>query len=104
LWKPFIHSCLATKLDMHDSTLLMQYVYQDKLFCYPFALLLPFCFIVLTIRWLEQHENNPYPTAEEKQLLAQRTGLTVLQVSGWFKNARGRLLPKLRNPGYNPNK
>ena len=29
--------------------------------------------------WLSQHISNPYPTEYEKNLLAQQTGLTVLQ-------------------------
>lgn len=31
-----------------------------------------------------------YPTPEEKKLLAKKTGLTLTQVSNWFKNRRQR--------------
>ncbi|KAL1921909.1 uncharacterized protein VTP21DRAFT_10551 [Calcarisporiella thermophila] len=48
--------------------------------------------------WLENHEKNPYPTDEEKHILAWRTNLTFMQVSNWFVNARRRILrPRLKN-------
>ena len=34
--------------------------------------------------------NNRYPTPDEKKSLAKRTGLTMTQVSNWFKNRRQR--------------
>ena len=34
--------------------------------------------------------HNPYPSPREKRELADRTGLTVTQVSNWFKNRRQR--------------
>ena len=33
---------------------------------------------------------NRYPTPDEKRLLAKKTGLTLTQVSNWFKNRRQR--------------
>ena len=33
---------------------------------------------------------NRYPTPDEKKSLAKRTGLTMTQVSNWFKNRRQR--------------
>lgn len=33
---------------------------------------------------------NRYPTPEEKKVLARKTGLTLTQVSNWFKNRRQR--------------
>lgn len=33
---------------------------------------------------------NRYPTPDEKRTLAKRTGLTLTQVSNWFKNRRQR--------------
>ncbi|KAG6464457.1 hypothetical protein O3G_MSEX014525 [Manduca sexta] len=33
---------------------------------------------------------NRYPTPDEKRALAQKTGLTLTQVSNWFKNRRQR--------------
>ncbi|XP_013777177.2 homeobox protein SIX1-like [Limulus polyphemus] len=36
------------------------------------------------------YEKNRYPTPDEKRLLAKKTGLTLTQVSNWFKNRRQR--------------
>lgn len=44
--------------------------------------------------WLEQHKRHPYPTDEEKYLLASMTGLQLPQISNWFINARRRHLPR----------
>ena len=33
---------------------------------------------------------NRYPTPDEKKSLASKTGLTMTQVSNWFKNRRQR--------------
>ncbi|KAK8928598.1 BEL1-like homeodomain protein 9 [Platanthera zijinensis] len=41
--------------------------------------------------WLFQHFLHPYPTDNDKQLLAKQTALTRNQVSNWFINARVRL-------------
>lgn len=40
--------------------------------------------------WFVSHSTYPYPTEEEKEILAARTGLTNRQVSFWFVNARRR--------------
>lgn len=44
-------------------------------------------------QWFEEHENHPYPTEEEKQMLIHRTGLLMSQISNWFINARRRRVP-----------
>ncbi|KAL7010883.1 hypothetical protein ACKWTF_013993 [Chironomus riparius] len=36
------------------------------------------------------YERNRYPTPDEKKILAKKTGLTLTQVSNWFKNRRQR--------------
>ncbi|CAK8690041.1 uncharacterized protein LOC143463199 [Clavelina lepadiformis] len=38
----------------------------------------------------EWYTHNPYPSPREKRELAEGTGLTVTQVSNWFKNRRQR--------------
>lgn len=38
----------------------------------------------------ECYERNRYPTPDEKKCLATTTGLTMTQVSNWFKNRRQR--------------
>lgn len=38
----------------------------------------------------ECYKHNRYPTPEEKRSLAKKTGLTLTQVSNWFKNRRQR--------------
>jgi len=38
----------------------------------------------------ESYKKNPYPSPKEKKELAEKTNLTVTQVSNWFKNRRQR--------------
>ena len=38
----------------------------------------------------ESYKTNRYPTPDEKRNLAKKTGLTLTQVSNWFKNRRQR--------------
>ncbi|KAF4467699.1 homeobox and c2h2 transcription [Fusarium albosuccineum] len=40
--------------------------------------------------WYTSHHSWPYPTDHEKEILVERTGLTVRQISYWFVNARRR--------------
>lgn len=40
--------------------------------------------------WFQLHQHHPYPTDEEKTLLAYDSGLTRRQVLTWFANARRR--------------
>ncbi|EGG25328.1 homeobox transcription factor [Cavenderia fasciculata] len=44
--------------------------------------------------WLYQHNNNPYPTEDEKVDLSQKTLLSSSQINNWFTNARRRILPR----------
>lgn len=38
----------------------------------------------------EAYRNNMYPSPEDKQVLAEKTGLSLTQISNWFKNTRQR--------------
>jgi hypothetical protein len=47
--------------------------------------------------WFYEHLDHPYPSADQKEDLAKRTGLTYLQVSNWFTNTRKRVwAPSMR--------
>ncbi|XP_065051716.1 homeobox protein six1b-like [Rhopilema esculentum] len=41
----------------------------------------------------EAYTRNKYPSPQDKRLLAKMTGLTLIQVSNWFKNRRQRDRP-----------
>lgn len=43
--------------------------------------------------WLFTHFRQPYPAGEERQQLAENSGLKPSQLKRWFTNARRRLLP-----------
>eukprot|EP00105_Crassostrea_gigas_P006123 XP_011419940.1 PREDICTED: homeobox protein SIX4 [Crassostrea gigas] len=47
----------------------------------------------------ECYKNNRYPTPDEKRNLAKKTGLTLTQVSNWFKNRRQRDRTPHQNQG-----
>ena len=50
-----------------------------------------YCFKEKSRQMLKQcYEQNRYPTPQEKRLIAKQTGLTLKQVSNWFKNRRQR--------------
>lgn len=57
---------------------------------------LPKYAVAILKEWLFNHLEHPYPNEEEKQELCQRTGLTTVQVSNWFINARRRTIPKIQ--------
>lgn len=40
--------------------------------------------------WFFEHLNDPYPSEEEKSMLAAHGGLTITQVNNWFGNKRIR--------------
>ncbi|KAH8585771.1 hypothetical protein B0O99DRAFT_530038 [Bisporella sp. PMI_857] len=40
--------------------------------------------------WLSAHQDDPFPSHEEKLLLELQSGLTKVQISNWFANARRR--------------
>ncbi|PRT56835.1 Homeobox protein PKNOX1 [Wickerhamiella sorbophila] len=44
-------------------------------------------------QWLNSHLDNPYPSEEDKRQIMRETGLSIVQVSNWFINARRRSLP-----------
>ncbi|KAL3319699.1 hypothetical protein Ciccas_001628 [Cichlidogyrus casuarinus] len=43
-------------------------------------------------QWLFQNLVHPYPTEDQKRVIANQTNLTLLQVNNWFINARRRIL------------
>ncbi|KAG8981598.1 hypothetical protein FRB93_008525 [Tulasnella sp. JGI-2019a] len=47
--------------------------------------------------WIYRNVKNPYPSDEEKEEFARRTGLKANQVANWFINARRRLLAPSRH-------
>ncbi|XP_044731409.1 homeobox protein six1a-like [Chrysoperla carnea] len=47
----------------------------------------------------ECYARNRYPTPDDKRALAKRTGLTLTQVSNWFKNRRQRDRTPQQPPG-----
>jgi hypothetical protein len=51
--------------------------------------------------WLFQHIVHPYPTEEEKKVIASQTNLTMLQVNNWFINARRRILQPMLDTANN---
>lgn len=50
--------------------------------------------------WLVRRRDNPYPSRDEKKILAHETGLTYTQICNWFANWRR----KLKNSGREPAK
>ena len=46
--------------------------------------------IAIMTNWYESHIDNPYPSDEEKMILAERGNLTMSQVKAWFANKRNR--------------
>ncbi|GAB2291804.1 hypothetical protein Dimus_026057 [Dionaea muscipula] len=52
---------------------------------------LPETSVAILRAWLFEHFLHPYPNDSEKLILASQTGLTKMQVSNWFINARVRL-------------
>ncbi|XP_065344034.1 homeobox protein six1 [Cloeon dipterum] len=50
----------------------------------------------------ECYIQNRYPTPDEKRALARRTGLTLTQVSNWFKNRRQRDRTPQTPPAHHP--
>ena len=50
--------------------------------------------VQMMLDWLRKHQDNPYPNDDEKEMLIQKTKLTINQINFWFTNARRRILPK----------
>lgn len=40
--------------------------------------------------WYDRHEENPYPSKSEKEIIAKEGGISVTQVKSWFANKRNR--------------
>jgi len=43
------------------------------------------------VKWIEEHQSNPYPTKAEKQYLAYYSAMNLTPLSTWFANARRRI-------------
>lgn len=43
-------------------------------------------------KWWEEHINEPYPTEEDKAVLAASANLTIVQVNNWFRCVSRALL------------
>lgn len=46
--------------------------------------------VAIMTDWYERHIDNPYPSDEEKMILAERGNLSLSQVKAWFANKRNR--------------
>ncbi|CAH1780082.1 unnamed protein product [Owenia fusiformis] len=46
--------------------------------------------IEIMSKWYEKHTDQPYPTEEQKQKMADEGGITIAQVKAWFANKRNR--------------
>lgn len=44
--------------------------------------------------FLGKNAKNPYPTTKQKQILSEKTGLSIKQISNWFVNSRRRYILK----------
>jgi hypothetical protein len=40
--------------------------------------------------WLADNKDSPYPSIEQKNFFAEKTGLSMKQINTWFVNHRGR--------------
>ncbi|UJR25739.1 hypothetical protein I4U23_007089 [Adineta vaga] len=49
-------------------------------------------------QWLYEHQNHPYPTENEKQILMKKTKMTSAQITIWFTNARVKMRKEHKLP------
>ena len=56
-------------------------------------------FFVFPKEWYNAHEDDPYPTVDDKERLAVMTGLTTKQVDYWFWNKLSSFLFSSPNLG-----
>ncbi|KAF2671220.1 hypothetical protein BT63DRAFT_210748 [Microthyrium microscopicum] len=57
---------------------------------------------VVLQRWVDDHSIAAYPSKKEKESLATETGLSIDQVSTFFRNARSRWSPPVEDWLLNP--
>lgn len=48
--------------------------------------------------WVSSHAHHPYPSDEDKEKLAQQTGLSKVQISTWMANSRRRREVRTEQP------
>ena len=48
--------------------------------------------VAVMTEWYQQHQENPYPSDEEKQQMADTGNISLSQVKAWFANKRNRTL------------
>ncbi|CAF0855201.1 unnamed protein product [Adineta ricciae] len=49
-------------------------------------------------QWLYEHQDHPYPTESEKQMLMTKTKMTSAQITIWFTNARVKMRKEHKLP------
>ncbi|XP_017358406.2 LOW QUALITY PROTEIN: homeobox protein TGIF2LY [Cebus imitator] len=62
---------------------------------------LPVASVKILRDWMYKHRFRAYPSEGEKQMLSEKTNLSLSQISNWFINARRRILPEMLQQSRN---
>lgn len=86
--KPNIKKCEATKRKITDAEIqaVMNHESRRQRHNQPLNLKA----VRIMTEWYDIHEENPYPSKSEKELMAKEGGISVTQVKSWFANKRNR--------------